>query len=68
MNEQESVLLNEPQPKIEHTTACEHYWVVDVQQDPNTELVSVRCTKCWGGCMINDQTEVINGLLVTKTL
>lgn len=55
----ESVLLDEPsQPGIEHTTACEHYYVEDIDQDPNTNLVSVRCTQCWHGVMI-DPTQFI---------
>jgi hypothetical protein len=62
MNEEENVQLGVmlSEPPIEHTTACEHYWVEDMDQDPFSNLVSVRCTKCWGGCMINPKITSIN--------
>lgn len=53
-------------PGTEHTTACDHEWGY-TESDPNSNLVSVRCSKCPQGASIDpDETEVFNGRLVPK--
>jgi hypothetical protein len=48
-------------------TSCEHEYIVDEKQDPNSELLSVRCVKCPSGCNINpDEFEIKKGKIVPK--
>jgi len=46
-------------------TKCEHYFTEDPIQDPNSNLLSVICTKCPSGIMIDsDKFKIENGKVV----
>lgn len=50
-----------------HSTRCEHEYYLDPEQDPNTNLTSVRCSKCWHGIMIDaEKFEIKNGKVEKK--
>ena len=68
MNEetQESVYYGEGLVK---DTTCDHYYIEDSEQDPNTNLVSVRCMNdgCWHGIMIDpSKITISDGKLTYK--
>lgn len=49
-----------------YTTACDHYWVL-ADSDPNSNLVSVRCTNCPAGSNIDsDHLTLKDGKMVKK--
>lgn len=64
----------DPIPELEvtgitHETRCEHVFVEDPDQDPNTNMISVRCVNegCWSGASYDPaQTTLIDGKLVSK--
>lgn len=36
------------EPAITHTTSCTHEWA-KADSDPNSDMESYQCTKCWSG-------------------
>ena len=53
--------------KETRTTVCDHFYCEDAIQDPNTELMSVMCVKCWHGCMIEpDKFHIKEGKICRK--
>jgi hypothetical protein len=58
-NEEQSI----EQPVGEtYTTAHNHFWVEDIQQDPNSDLISCRCTGCPAGSSIDPKvTKIVDG-------
>jgi hypothetical protein len=67
----EEEIENEVDPFSEYTvkdhsnTICEHFYCEDEKQDPNSELLSVRCIKCPSGCNIDPKLfKVLDGKIV----
>lgn len=67
MNNQNEETKEEEQPIGEtYSTVCNpHLWIEDAEQDPNSDLTSVRCAKCWSGASINpSEVNIVDGKLV----
>jgi len=45
-------------------TVCEHYYCEDPKQDPNSDMLSVVCTKCPSGVNITKNQKIIDGKIV----
>jgi len=45
-------------------TKCEHYFVEDPQQDPNSDMTSVVCTKCPSGANITKSQKLKDGKII----
>lgn len=63
--------MNTEEPKEEeqpigetYSTVCDHLWNED-ESDPNSDLMSVRCLKCWAGASVSKSTQIIAGKLVS---
>ncbi len=53
-------------PRTEHSTACDHEWGY-TESDPNSDLVSLACSKCWQGASVNPTLfEVKDGKIQEK--
>jgi hypothetical protein len=46
------------------TTAHDHTYILDPQQDPNTEMTSIMCTGCNHGCNITSEFTLKAGKIV----
>lgn len=52
---------------VEHKgTNCDHYYGY-APSDPNSNLVSIQCTRCWHGVSIDGESfEIKDGKIVKK--
>lgn len=49
-----------------YTTECDHTWEY-AESDPNSNLVSLACKKCWQGASIDpSEIELKDGTMVNK--